>query len=718
MRSLQTILRHTHTLACVGVCVAVASGCQAPRPGASALARAVDVEPAKAAVPIATPKPRSRWAAPFPQGNTLNAVWVDAQGDAFAVGEGGTLVRYRVAASEWDVRELANVTLTAIWGAEDGALFAGGERGTLLVSRDRGATWAAARTPSDFCVRAISGCGSELYVVGSDGRLLHSPDRGHSFGALRVPGAPATARQDPWPNYAAPDLMGVQCSTDGRATVIVAEGAIVTSTDHGKSWQRRDVSPAELRTVASRGGIPGLGFIHLAATKDALLILSEIGVPAKGEALPTDRWAHVIELRDGHLEPWRAAMVRSEVVDKTLATAPLGAVAFSVFPSGRATLVTQWGTYFSDVGEAVWHEPLPSASGAPIPQQAPSLLDLAGDEATLHAVGSWGQWLVSKDTGRSWQRVSGIADALRGLWADPPHVVAAGRAIVESADGGKTWTAPRKLGKSSFTTTAAWGHAEERYLAGAPGFLYSADAGKTFNSANLGLEGHLITSAVDGIDEQTVLLAGSVHDKRTGAALSGVILRGSGLTFSRVLEVKAPPVKFGFPRVFTSLDARDESRLYAGGIGGILYRSRDRGATWEKLPELMPEEDIAAVHAGKGETLWALTALPADSRATRLWASHDGGMSFVELRSPRAGAHVTAIGGSAQGELVIAADGRVYEQDSERGTFSELSVGAHAASTPILKLAVPSRGRVYASGDMGVLLVMGEDGTAPDRAAE
>lgn len=123
-------------------------------------------------------------------------------------------------------------------------------------------------------------------------------------------------------------------------------------------------------------------------------------------------------------------------------------------------------------------------------------------------------------------------------------------------------SAPRKLGKSSFTTTAAWGHAEERYLARAPDFLYSADAGKTFNSANLGLEGHLITSAVDGIDEQTVLLAGSVHDKRTGAALSGVILRGSGLTFSRVLEVKAPPVKFGFPRVFTSLDARDESRVY------------------------------------------------------------------------------------------------------------------------------------------------------------
>jgi photosystem II stability/assembly factor-like uncharacterized protein len=89
---------------------------------------------------------------------------------------------------------------------------------------------------------------------------------------------------------------------------------------------------------------------------------------------------------------------------------------------------------------------------------------------------------------------------------------------------------------------------------------------------------------------------------------------------------------------------------------------------------------------------------------TSLWRSIDGGQHFTQVALPRGPGTISAIGGSPAGELVVAAEGRVFERDDASSGWTELTAGAHAATSPLVTLAVPARRHVLAAGTMGTII--------------
>jgi photosystem II stability/assembly factor-like uncharacterized protein len=134
-----------------------------------------------------------------------------------------------------------------------------------------------------------------------------------------------------------------------------------------------------------------------------------------------------------------------------------------------------------------------------------------------------------------------------------------------------------------------------------------------------------------------------------------------------------------------------------------VLRSLDDGATFTAARALDDTEEVRAVHAGKNDDVWVLTARW-KAVPTRLFESRDGGASFTLLGSPPGGSPVTAIGGSAAGELVVAAAGRVFEWEAGSRQFIELSVGAQSASWPLTALFAAAPHEILAVGSMGAIL--------------
>jgi hypothetical protein len=79
------------------------------------------------------------WQNPLPQGNDLTGVWGSSGSDVFAVGFGGTIVRYN--GSAWATMTSGTTEkLTGVWGSSGSNVFAVGAGGTIL--RYDGSAWA------------------------------------------------------------------------------------------------------------------------------------------------------------------------------------------------------------------------------------------------------------------------------------------------------------------------------------------------------------------------------------------------------------------------------------------------------------------------------------------------------------------------------------------------------------------------------------------------
>ena len=652
--------------------------------------------------PPPPPKTTSRWVSPLPQGNSLHAVWVAPSGDMLAAGDGGTLVRFNAAEQRWTVRELLDVVLVALRGTDDGRVFVGGQKGTLLVSRDGGATWSAVSSGIDGCIGAFSACGDDVYAVGSGGQFTRSRDRGATWRAGRVPGAPAPTTGS-WLLNDAGDLTGVACEADGRVTAIAFGGAVLTSRDHGETWQRRDVSPADLHMVGRKASQAALQFRRLVRAGPDLLIMDALGVPARGERLPARRWTHVLRVREDGVEPWSVSMRPYRPVTEDLEWAPTSMHGFVVTPSGRAAEVGEQGMlHYAAPADRAWRDAAYDARTDEVPMQSEMMFDIAGDDRALYGVGPWGSMFRSSDAGQLWQRLRPPIDLFHQIWAEGDLATAIGHGVSDSRDGGRTWSTPRRMdGVNLAACHAIWGHGADRYLA-TSGLFHSSNGGATFDPVPLPLKGGFRGWGVWGDGSGSVIAVGGEHGQH-GVALAGVILRRAATGFEVAVQIPAPTLTTGLPRVFTCLHGNRAGRVYAGGVQGIAYRSADGGATWTRLPPLAPEQDWKDVHAGDGDVVWALTEIAGRS-LTSLWRSIDGGQHFTPVAPPRGPATISAIGGSPAGELVVAAEGRVFERDDTSGGWAELTAGAHAATSPLVTLAVPARRHVLAAGTMGAII--------------
>jgi hypothetical protein len=101
--------------------------------------------------------------------NNLNAVWGTSTGNVYAVGDGGTIVR-------WDGTtlsvETSNTTqdLLAIWGTSESNIWAAGDAGTVV--RYNGSTWSVTTLPTAASLRGIWGSSpTNVYIVGDTGAV-------------------------------------------------------------------------------------------------------------------------------------------------------------------------------------------------------------------------------------------------------------------------------------------------------------------------------------------------------------------------------------------------------------------------------------------------------------------------------------------------------------------------------------------------------------------
>jgi hypothetical protein len=104
------------------------------------------------------------WSSPLPHGNTLRAVWVASPDESWAVGDAGTIVRFRAGAEEV-VPSGTRADLFGVWGWEQGAWAVGAEGTTL---RWDGRAWTKVPCPVADDLQAVWGSGPEdVFAVGA-----------------------------------------------------------------------------------------------------------------------------------------------------------------------------------------------------------------------------------------------------------------------------------------------------------------------------------------------------------------------------------------------------------------------------------------------------------------------------------------------------------------------------------------------------------------------
>ena len=114
---------------------------------------------------------RGTWISPYPQGNTLYAVWGSSGADVFAVGYVGTIIHYD--GSSWTVMESGTKeALWSVWGASGSDVFAVGSNGTIL--HYDGSTWTKMDSPTTEQLNGVwAASSSDVFVVGRSGTILH-----------------------------------------------------------------------------------------------------------------------------------------------------------------------------------------------------------------------------------------------------------------------------------------------------------------------------------------------------------------------------------------------------------------------------------------------------------------------------------------------------------------------------------------------------------------
>lgn len=179
------------------------------------------------------------------------------------------------------------------------------------------------------------------------------------------------------------------------------------------------------------------------------------------------------------------------------------------------------------------------------------------------------------------------------------------------------------------------------------GVMRTGDGGRTWRPlvARSNFDG--MGLAVDQSDPQTVYLAG--HDIFQVSTDGGTSWRPAShnLPGTDIHGFAASPA--------------DPARLYAFVVGYGLFRSADRGATWQSLGKVPPDVMSIAAAGGTPETLYA------GSMRVGLLRSDDGGQSWAPA------------GGGLSGAVLTIAVDRIAPQNvyagTERGLYKSMDAG-------------------------------------------
>jgi hypothetical protein len=171
---------------------------------------------------------------------------------------------------------------------------------------------------------------------------------------------------------------------------------------------------------------------------------------------------------------------------------------------------------------------------------------------------------------------------------DPRHLYVAieAGALIQSADGGDTWTDRAPDGPYDTHTLALHPHAPGRlYSAAGDGYFESRDDGRTWESPEAGLRhGYLFGVAVDPEDPDVVVVSAASGPGRAysaPAAATYIYLRRGNGAWTQIHD-GLPEPKGTTISVFAT--HRDLPHVVYAANNRGLFRSPDAGASWEPLP--------------------------------------------------------------------------------------------------------------------------------------
>ena len=218
----------------------------------------------------------------------------------------------------------------------------------------------------------------------------------------------------------------------------------------------------------------------------------------------------------------------------------------------------------------------------------------------------------SEDGGYSWREL----DALRKLpsassWSFPPrpwtsHIrwitvdplvpgrlfaAAEAGALLRSLDGGQTWEDRKPTGPFDTHTLLMHRLAPNRvYSAAGDGFVQSDDGGDTWFRPDAGLEyGYLWGAAASPADPDALVISAArgPREAHTPTFAESAIFRRIGQGTWQQVSEGLPPSRGLLTSVLAANEAEADA-FYAANNKG-LFRSSDRGSSWEELPITWPE---------------------------------------------------------------------------------------------------------------------------------
>jgi photosystem II stability/assembly factor-like uncharacterized protein len=515
--------------------------------------------PAAASAGVSVGHSGWEWSNPLPQGNSVRAL--DFEGDrGYATGSFGTALASDDGGVSW--RGLATgVTdeLVRVRALGPDVVMAAG--GCSVLRSDRGAPfrllrWTATGASCRAPVASIALPAADVaYIVREDGRFYRSGDAGASW--ERMGDLPFSADEEVATDVAFPE---------SDVGVVTSSAGVYRTADGGTTWTlvapRRDGLDAVTFADRITGYAVGLGVVLKSidagrSWSPASPLTRALVPPSALDCVEDDRC--IATARSGD------RVIRTEDGGGSWKLSPVGAGSALTAAFGSATHALAGGAggalAVSDDSGATWKPVAEALAG--------SFTHLAGRSGSLaFALGARGALARTTDGGLSWRYLSAPSaeDLLDVSFADATtgYALDAIGSLFRTADGGESWT----LLQAGGTNQAQALHVldpDRIFLVGSRGIRRSVDAGSSF----LPVRRPAVRKAgLFGIDRA----AGSLF---VWGPTSAFASRDQGRTWKKLSRPDHRPL--------AQVDFVDADVGFALGKGGRVWRTRNRGRSWNEI---------------------------------------------------------------------------------------------------------------------------------------
>ncbi len=543
--------------------------------------------------------------------------------------------------------------------------YAIGDDGTALRTDDGGATWTGLSTGTSQDLTRLQVISPDIVVVlGGGGCVVRrSDDGGKTFRKLFV-----LAEID------CPDkVVAVNFVSPQVGYLLLSDGNVLRTTDGGQTFGRGTAIPG---TRASSGGGQSVPADAIFSTPDAGIVFLAGGSAAYRTTDAGASWTPEPDVETGSVQQLHAVSATTYFAfgpDTLLRSTDAGQT-WHRRAAGNGTTITGLGCATVDLclmttkaGDRLLRtENGGDTAESFIASTAP--LYAAGFASPTRAVaaGAGGATAVSDDGGRNYTAVGGdIAGSFQfGLRLGPDPAIAfalgARGQIARTTDNGVTWKA-LNVATSADMQDTSFSSADNGYALDQRGGLFlTANGGSSWQPIDPGttappraviVSGNVVLLAgprgvrrgVDGgqfelVTSSAARRAAVEKFDRAGAAIfaygSTAIARTTNRGTSWT-KMRGPTAKRG--RRIVALPLRDlemtsGSDGYALDTSGRVWRTRNAGRRWSELPGVGTDDGLALAFGSATAGYLTLRAYPADTGASYVLRTSDGGAHWRPQR--------------------------------------------------------------------------------------